>query len=47
MALTDYDKTFDAVGTSAVMRALRKQGVDEHSVGILEDIYNGNQRRVT
>ena len=42
IAFIDYEKAFDSVETSAVIKALRKQGVDEHYVRILEDIYNGS-----
>ncbi|MCJ3464047.1 reverse transcriptase family protein, partial [Klebsiella pneumoniae] len=39
IAFIDYEKEFDSVDTSAVMQALRNQGVDEHYVRLLEDIY--------
>ena len=42
IAFIDYEKAFDSVETSAVIQALRNQGVDEHYVRILEDIYNGS-----
>ena len=34
MALIDYEKGFDSVKTSAVMKALRTQGVEEIYVKI-------------
>ena len=40
MAFIDYEKAFDSVEISAVMRAIRKQGIDEAYVQTLEDIYN-------
>ncbi len=39
MAFIDYEKAFDSVKASAVMQGLRKQGVDELYIKILEDIY--------
>ena len=39
MAFIDYEKAFDSVEIPAVMRALRKQGIEESYVQILEDIY--------
>ena len=40
MAFIDYEKAFDSVDTSAVMRAIRNQGVEETYVQVLEDIYS-------
>ncbi len=39
MAFIDYEKAFDSVKTSAVMQVLRRQGVDELYIKVLEDIY--------
>ena len=39
MAFIDYEKAFDSVRISAVMGAIRKQGIDENYVHVLEDIY--------
>ncbi|WP_435325975.1 RNA-directed DNA polymerase, partial [Klebsiella pneumoniae] len=40
MAFIDYEKAFDSVQISAVMEAIRKQGIEENYVQVLEDIYN-------
>ena len=42
MAFIDYEKAFDSVETSAVMGALRNQGVEEVYVRTLENIYEGS-----
>ncbi len=39
MAFIDYEKAFNSVITSAVMQALRQQGIDELYIKLLEDIY--------
>ena len=39
MAFIDYEKAFDSVKTSAILQALRKQGVEELYVKLFEDIY--------
>ena len=39
MAFIDYEKAFDSVEASVVTKALRKQGIEEICVKILEDIY--------
>ena len=39
MAFIDYEKVFDSVQTSAVMKTLRKQMVEKIYIKILEDIY--------
>ena len=39
MAFIDYEKAFNSVETSAVMKALRRQEAEEIYVKILEDIY--------
>ena len=40
MAFIDYEKAFDSVEISAVMQAIRRQGVDEIYIRILQDIYH-------
>ena len=39
MAFIDYEKAFNSVEISVVMQAIRRQGVDEIYVRILQDIY--------
>ena len=39
MAFIDYEKAFDSVEISAVIEALRNQGVEEAYVNILANIY--------
>ena len=39
MAFIDYEKAFDSVKTPAVRQALRRQGIDEPYIRVLEDIY--------
>ena len=39
MVFIDYEKAFDIVESSAAVKALRKQGVKEIYVKIIEDIY--------
>ncbi len=39
MGFIDYKKAFDSVKTSAVMQALRQQGVDELYIKVLGYIY--------
>ena len=42
MLFIDYEKAFDTVETSAIISALRKHGVEEPYVKVIEDIYNGS-----
>lgn len=42
IAFIDYKKAFDSVEVSAVTQGLWNQGIDEHYIRILEDIYNGS-----
>ncbi len=42
MAFINYEKAFDSVKISAVMQAIRKQGVDKPYIKVLEDIYKGS-----
>ena len=39
MAFINYENSFDYLETSAVMKALRKQLIEEMSVKMLEGIY--------
>ena len=39
MAFIDYEKAFDSVENSAVMKISRKQDVEETYVKVLEHIY--------
>lgn len=45
MAFIDHEKAFDSVGTSAVMQALRNQGVDEHYVSISATVLAGESSK--
>ena len=42
LAFIDYEKAFDSVEISAVMQALRKQGIQETYVRTLEDVYTNS-----
>ena len=42
LAFIDYEKAFDSVEKSAVMRAMRNQGVEEAYVRTLDHIYEGS-----
>ena len=47
MAFIDYEKAFDSVETSASMKTLRRQEVEEIYENILEDIFKGNTATIT
>jgi hypothetical protein len=40
-SLTDVAKTFDSVPHEAILQALRSQGVDEHTLAYIRDMYSG------
>ena len=42
MAFIDCKKALDSVKIEEVMQAIRRQGVDEPYIKILEDIYRGS-----
>ncbi len=39
MAFIDYEKAFDSLKTSEMLKALRKQGIDEVYIELIENIY--------
>ena len=39
VVFTDFEKAFDSVENSVVMKTLKRQGIEEINVKILEDIY--------
>ena len=46
IAFIDYENAFDSAETSAVMQALRNQGIDEAYINIMEEIYSGSTATV-
>ncbi len=46
MAFFDYEKAFHSVKTTAVMQALRQQGIDELYIKVLQDIYRDSSATI-
>lgn len=46
MAFTDYKHVIDQAKTSAITQPLRKRGVDEPYMKVIEDIYKDNTETI-
>ena len=46
MAFIDFEKTFNSVETTAVLNALKEQGVDDAYINMLEHIYSHGVSRI-
>ena len=46
MAFIDYEKAFDSVKTSAILKAMKNQGIEETYVMVIEDIYKASTASV-